>query len=331
MPETSTLEIHHVQNNSFVNLEVWDFPGDFTLNDNAMSEEGKMLTDDAIFDHCGALVYVIDIKTCEESPDFVPNIIEWITRAFKINPKINFQVLLHKFDAEQQTSDFTKSDLIGEIENRVNNALDASGIDDIDSLDLNYHLTSIYDHTLFELFSHIVQTLYKEHSMLEQLLNVLVEKCEMDKAFLFDVASKIYIAENPPAMVASDRYELSADMIDVVIDVLCIYGSSESDEDGFGFDSEASSVIHLSGGRHTGGDVLYLRQVSNELAVVCILKKENFKSKGLVDYNIEKLKRALNTVVKVKKPDASSPTALSDLSLGGDGGASKTTEAPRRR
>tara|TARA_A100001015_G_scaffold221157_1_gene248875 strand:+ start:857 stop:1273 length:417 start_codon:yes stop_codon:yes gene_type:complete len=123
----------------------------------------------------------------------------------------------------------------------------------------------------------------------------------MDKAFLFDVASKIYIAENPPALADSDRYELSADMIDVVIDVLCIYGSDDG-SGGVGFDSEACSVIHLNGTRDgDDGDVLYLRQVSSELAVVCILREENFTSKGLVDYNIEMFKKALDSVVQIKK------------------------------
>ncbi len=45
----------------------------------------------------------------------------------------------------------------------------------------------------------------------------------MEKAFLFDMVSKIYIAtdSNP----VDDRgYELCSDMIDVVFDVSCIYG-----------------------------------------------------------------------------------------------------------
>ena len=45
----------------------------------------------------------------------------------------------------------------------------------------------------------------------------------MEKSFLFDVVSKVYIAtdSNPVDM---QSYELCSDMIDVVIDVSCIYG-----------------------------------------------------------------------------------------------------------
>jgi Ras-related GTP-binding protein C/D len=299
MPQTETLEIHHVQNNAFVNLEVWDFPGEYTLSDSAVTDT-KTLSDINMFDQCGALVYVIDIGTYESSDDVIPTLVEWLTRAYNANPKIHFAVLLHKFDAEKQTSDFAKSDIIDELDKQVQNMFRSLKIESYDDMNIDYHLTSIYDHTLFELFSQIVQTLFEEHTVLEDLLNVLVEKCDMDKAFLFDVASKIYIAENPPALVDSDKYELSADMIDVVIDVLCIYGSDD-DGGGVGFDSEACSVIHLNGNTREEGDVLYLRQVSSELAVVCILREENFTSKGLVDYNIEMFKKALDSVVQIKK------------------------------
>lgn len=46
----------------------------------------------------------------------------------------------------------------------------------------------------------------------------------MEKSFLFDVISRVYIAtDRNPVHMAS--YELCCDMIDVVIDVSCIYGA----------------------------------------------------------------------------------------------------------
>lgn len=48
----------------------------------------------------------------------------------------------------------------------------------------------------------------------------------MEKSFLFDVISRVYIATdfNPVHMAT---YELCCDMIDVAIDVSCIYGGSD--------------------------------------------------------------------------------------------------------
>jgi Ras-related GTP-binding protein C/D len=45
----------------------------------------------------------------------------------------------------------------------------------------------------------------------------------MDKAFLIDVASKLYIATDS-SHVEMQALELCSDMIDVVIDISCIYG-----------------------------------------------------------------------------------------------------------
>jgi len=70
---------------------------------------------------------------------------------------------------------------------------------------------------VFEAFSRVVQKLMPEqqYSTLENLLNDLISNSNMEKTFLFDVVSKIYIAtdSNPVDM---HSYELCSDMIDVV-------------------------------------------------------------------------------------------------------------------
>ena len=77
----------------------------------------------------------------------------------------------------------------------------------------------------------------------------------MEKAFLFDVISKIYVAtdSNP---VDIPTYELCSDMIDVVIDISCIYGSTSADDAGtdsfLTYNERSSSVIRLTGGIFAG-------------------------------------------------------------------------------
>lgn len=55
------------------------------------------------------------------------------------------------------------------------------------------------------------------------LFTFLFQNSAIEKAFLFDVVSKIYIATDS-SPVDMQSYELCCDMIDVVIDVSCIYG-----------------------------------------------------------------------------------------------------------
>jgi len=68
-------------------------------------------------------------------------------------------------------------------------------------------------------------------------------------------------------------YEICAELIDVLIDVTCIYGMEEGGS--FKFDKDSSSVIKLEHPEGKEGNVvIYLREVEKCLALVCIVKGE---------------------------------------------------------
>jgi len=105
---------------------------------------------------------------------------------------------------------------------QVSEELADAGVNEED-VPISYHLTSIYDHSVFEAVSRVVQKLIPQLPTLEKLLDVLVSTCSMEKAYLFDVASKLYIStDSSPVDIQS--VELCSDMIDVVLDVSGIYG-----------------------------------------------------------------------------------------------------------
>merc|ERR1712213_113708 len=91
---------------------------------------------------------------------------------------------------------------------------------------LSFYLTSIYDHSIFEAFSKVVQKLIPQLPVLENLLDIVISNSKIEKAFLFDIVSKIYIATDSTP-VDMQSYELCCDMIDLIIDVSCIYGLPE--------------------------------------------------------------------------------------------------------
>eukprot|EP00965_Chrysotila_dentata_P206027 6183313-Pleurochrysis_carterae.AAC.6 len=210
---------------------------------------------------------------------------------------------------------------------------------------VNFHLTSIYDHSVFEAFSKIVggrssrdrllrrdrshrvfsvraipsacgthtlggartpphvclsdiarglallspwwsvqvvQQLIPQLPTLEMLLDTLVTSCRIEKAFLFDVISKIYIATDS-SPVDMQSYELCADMIDVVIDVSSIYAAEREEEGEARAGAPATNsncVITLN-----NGTALFLREVNRSLALVCILKDSVLQQQGLLEYN----------------------------------------------
>lgn len=85
-------------------------------------------------------------------------------------------------------------------------------------------MTSIYDHTIYEALSKVVQKLLPQVSFVTQMLDNLIDKSLIQKAFLFDVISKIYIASDS-SPVDMKHYEICSELIDVLIDVTCIYGN----------------------------------------------------------------------------------------------------------
>ncbi|PNF39760.1 Ras-related GTP-binding protein D [Cryptotermes secundus] len=267
-----------ISNSSFVQFQIWDFPGQIDFFDPTFDS-------DMIFGGCGALVFVIDAQ--DDYTDALNKLHLTVTKAFKVNQGIRFEVFIHKVDG---LSDDYKMETQRDIHQRANDDLADSSCDQIH---LSFHLTSIYDHSIFEAFSKVVQKLIPQLPTLENLLNILISNSAIEKAFLFDVVSKIYIATDS-SPVDMQSYELCCDMIDVVIDVSCIYGLQD-DTEAAAFDFQSSSLIKLN-----NGTILYLREVNKFLALVCILREDNFDRQGIIDYNFLCFREAIQQVFELR-------------------------------
>ncbi|XP_064596952.1 ras-related GTP-binding protein C-like isoform X2 [Liolophura sinensis] len=295
LESTNKIVKDDVSNSSFVQFQIWDFPGQIDFFDPTFDSE-------MIFGGCGALIYVIDAQ--DDYVEALARLHVTVSRAYKVNPEIKFEVFIHKVDG---LSDDNKMETQRDIHQRANDELTDAGLE---NLHLSFYLTSIYDHSIFEAFSKVVQKLIPQLATLENLLNILISNSGIEKAFLFDVVSKIYIATDS-SPVDMQSYELCCDMIDVVIDISCIYGIRD-DGDGSAFDTQSSSIIKLN-----NATILYLREVNRYLALVCILREDSFDRQGLIDYNFHCFREAIQQVFEVRQKNQSLPqnTSTSDLLL----------------
>ncbi|XP_073934334.1 ras-related GTP-binding protein D isoform X2 [Castor canadensis] len=209
LESTNKICREEVSNSSFVNFQIWDFPGQIDFFDPTFDYE-------MIFRGTGALIFVIDSQ--DDYMEALARLHLTVTRAYKVNTDINFEVFIHKVDG---LSDDHKIETQRDIHQRANDDLADAGLEKIH---LSFYLTSIYDHSIFEAFSKVVQKLIPQLPTLENLLNIFISNSGIEKAFLFDVVSKIYIATDSTP-VDMQTYELCCDMIDVVIDISCIYGA----------------------------------------------------------------------------------------------------------
>ncbi|KAF9267913.1 hypothetical protein L218DRAFT_854637 [Marasmius fiardii PR-910] len=195
---------------TIIPLEIWDCPGNITVE-----------TLGAPLSHFSSLIFVIDIRDLYNQP--ISKLVEFIMAAYHQNPNINLEVFVHK--AEKLHED-DKIENFRQINERVaDRLLDENP--EYEQMALNFHLTSIYDHTLHEAFSHVLHKLIDSLPYLEDLLNVFCANSQSPKAFLFDAQSRLYIATDA-SPVDSATHNLCCDNLAMLNSFRPLYRSDSA-------------------------------------------------------------------------------------------------------
>lgn len=253
---TQGLERAVVDHTPLCRFTLWDFPGDYY----GVSEEHQH---DHVFLGSTSVVFVMDAQ--DEPYDHVlQSFTDAVTRAIQVNPSITIEVFINKVDGELFLSDESKYDCRRDVMTQVTDELTDAGVS-LEMVHIRYHLTSIYDHSIYDALSKVVQRLIPQLPTLENLLNVLVSTCSMEKAYLFDVASKLYISTDS-SPVDMQSVELCSDMIDVILDVSGIYGLGPPNmSENIKTTDAAETTATLNTGEHTpeGGETTYTSSTDN--------------------------------------------------------------------
>jgi Ras-related GTP-binding protein C/D len=168
---TQGLERALVDHTPLCRFVVHDFPGDYY--EPSDFEGGRT-----------SLIFVVDAQ--DEPYDHVlQSLTSTVTAALQVNPNTAIEVFINKVDGELFLSDESKYDCRRDVMTQVTDELAEAGVSP-DSISIRYHLTSIYDHSIYEALSRVVQRLIPQLPTLENLLNVMVSTCSMEKAYLFD-------------------------------------------------------------------------------------------------------------------------------------------------
>lgn len=281
-----------------MDFQVWDFPGQIDIFENPNYDM------DAIFGEIGALIWVIDAQ--DDYLEAVTRLNTTILHLQRSYPNINIEVFIHKVDG---LSDDFKLDIQRDITIRIQDELSDHGFE---NAPVTFHLTSIYNHSIFEAFSKVIQKLIPQLGTLEAMLTNLCRTCRFEKAYLFDVLSKIYIATDSAAADMAS-YEICSDYIDVIIDITEVYGSwPRSDAQRRRIEGEpwnakvddqvacpwAESCMVL----HDAGRPIMLREVDRYLALVAIMKEDSYDRMPLVNMNVEAVVQGLTEFFDITKP-----------------------------
>ena len=274
----STTQIQKDTMHSFMDFQIWAFPGQIDYFDPTFDTN-------QIFSEIGALVWVIDAQ--DDYSESLNRLTTTILNLQSTYPNINVEVFIHKIDS---LNDEFRSEVYQDIAQRVSDDLNDQGYI---NPNVTYHMTSIYDYSIFEAFSRVVQKLVPHLDTLENLMNILVNASGMAKAYLFDILTKVYVASDTRP-IDMEVYEMCADFIDVTVDITDLYGYERKHGLVLGDqmeETESSMIIH-------DGSMVYLKEMNRYLCLVTMIKNPEAKDKkGLIDYNVHCFQDSLNELL----------------------------------
>ncbi|KAF8604135.1 hypothetical protein BDV93DRAFT_108562 [Ceratobasidium sp. AG-I] len=207
--ETST-QIAKENVETIIPLEVWDCPGSTTIQ-----------TLGAPLSQFSSVVFFVDIQDDYHLP--IKRFYELVVAAYEAGiTNLPFEVLVHK--AEAHSEDY-RLDNFREIQQRIEDELYDYPAEPLHTFyPISYHMTSIYDHSMHEAFSRIIQRMMSQAHVaaLENLMNVLTQNCSMAKSFLFDVNLRIYVATDA-SPVDPGSYEACSEYVQTILTFARLY------------------------------------------------------------------------------------------------------------
>ncbi|MCJ1310339.1 hypothetical protein MMC25_004003 [Agyrium rufum] len=287
----TTVAIKKHSLSSFRQFQIWDLPGQIDFLDSSFDTE-------SIFNSTGAIVWIIDAQ--DSYFDSIARLVETMVTLGASYPDIKYSVFVHKMDS---LNDDTRDEVYGDIVQRISEDVEDAGIE---NPAINYYATSVYDHSVYQALSKVLQTLNPQIATFESLLNTIHDSCRMQKVYLFDVQSKLYVASDTTAGDPA-AYQLLSDWIDTIVDLSEIYGYDRKQLEGDGTEPQqelpAATIdkdveAFVSGIR--GGYCLYLREITPHLALAGISREERFKKeKAAIDYNVGLFQEAIRAVLSI--------------------------------
>ncbi|CAD2213198.1 Gtr1/RagA G protein conserved region containing protein, putative [Angomonas deanei] len=220
-------------------------------------------------------------------------LLDTIYAAHRYNPEICIEVFIHKVDA---LSEDHQSDLLAILQRRVEEEAKRR-LETSAPLRLNFNLTSIYDHSVFQAFSLVVQKLiHHKTPYINELLQMLNSNSNVDLSYLFLSRSKIYLAADERNRLKARTYDLCSDAIEVVGKMSEVYrpvirhSKQDQTEENNKRENLQHSIIHLS------EDCIYVQELPNSLTIVLMLKKSELENRALIDLNIDTFYKATYSI-----------------------------------
>ena len=286
-------QYYHSQLYSFgyCKLNITEFPSLFSFEKNFKEAENYLIK-------CDILIFIIDYKkynlSTQDHINYFKNNILPILNKYK---KISLYIFIHNID-NYNTNSILQSQYNEEV-NCIKNEIiqiykNYNKTFNIDDFKKNFFITSIYNSTLYEAFSTILQNIIPQYQNLCILIEEVCKNCCIDNAYLFDINNKFCLAYNS-SLKKVNMFDICLNMIDFAVEMGNIYEENENNiNDNFDEDLDYSLEIkNFKNGLPDSKSIVFIKYIHKNLALISILSKEKYEKIHLIQHNINTFKEAV--------------------------------------
>ncbi|KAJ2662570.1 GTP-binding protein gtr2 [Coemansia sp. RSA 1200] len=258
-------------------ITFYDFPGiDY------YSETHSTMPDTAVFEgEHTSLVFVIDSQGDLQTA--LATLHGVIRTAQSVNPQIPINVFINKVDS---LSEELKHDIHHDIQQNVWKTM---RYDNLNSSMVQFFLTSIFEGVVNEAMSRVIQSLVPHRSSLQTILDSLCSKSGLDKVFLFDVSTRVYVAVDS-SPTDPQIYKFACQTLEAMdyVGELC-QEYVQPNEEGM---VKQKVTFDLEGGIR-----VFIYQVNTYLSLLCVGNTQVIRQKSLLEFNGSKVAKAIRQIL----------------------------------
>ncbi|CED84515.1 Predicted small GTPase involved in nuclear protein import [Phaffia rhodozyma] len=197
---THDIKIENV--NIFAPYQIWDTPGSITAEN--FGDNLKKFS---------VLIYFVDMIS--GYTEQIQSIAMTFLAAHRCNPDMQLYLFINKADGI--TGKDTLTETFREIQDYVQDDMTDFSNEEIDAIpEVSFFLTSIYDRRLAYAFSQVIRQSLMVAQFLSGMMNSWVVTAQMDKSFLIDKKTKLYVATDG-APVQNAVYTTCVDWVTRII------------------------------------------------------------------------------------------------------------------
>ena len=282
-------------NLGYCKLNIIEFPSSFSFA-KAPKEYDKYLK------LCNVLIFIVDYNPTKESKteqmDYFKNNILPILNKY---PSISLYIFIHKIDNYNCNSILQSqyNEEAKQIQSQIEQQM--YPIFDEDKLKNKLFITSIYDSTLIEAFSNILQNILPQN----ENLCILLSNLGIKNSYIFDMNNKFCIAKDVEIGKDNENmFEICINMINFVIEMSHIYDENDDekiidvDDDNFDEDMEYQLEIkNFKNGIPDSKSIVAFYYIFTNLALIFIIKKKDFeKNKISIEGNVNIIRQGIKKI-----------------------------------